>query len=72
MRRNPLTVHRSQSGNTATMAVAARDGALEPMTEHIEVRFLRADSADTDDLLWAHGVLLGTVGRPACVHRRRC
>jgi multimeric flavodoxin WrbA len=60
MRRNLLIVYHSQSGNTATMARAVRDGALDPLIEYIDLRFLRADSAGADDLLWAHGLLLGT------------
>jgi multimeric flavodoxin WrbA len=60
MRRNLLIVYHSQSGHTETMAYAVRDGACDPLIEAIDVRFLRAASAGPDDLLWAHGLLLGT------------
>lgn len=60
MRRNLLIVYHSQSGHTQMMARAVLDGARDPMIETIDVRFLRAPSAGPDDLLWAHGLLLGT------------
>ena len=42
------------------MAHAVREGACDPLIETIDVRFLRAGTAGPDDLLWAHGLLLGT------------
>jgi multimeric flavodoxin WrbA len=60
MSRNLLIVYHSQSGRTETMARAVLDGARDPMIESVDVRFLRAASAGPDDLLWAHGLLLGT------------
>ncbi len=55
-----LIVYHSQTGHTRTMAQAALDGARDPLIEDVEVRFLRAADAGPDDLLWAHGLLLGT------------
>ncbi len=60
MQRNLLIVYHSQSGHTETMARAVRDGASDPLVEHVELRMLRAADADPDDLLWAHGLLIGT------------
>ena len=60
MSRNLLIVYHSQSGRTETMARAVLDGARDPQIESVDVRFLRAASAGPDDLLWAHGLLLGT------------
>ena len=60
MQRNLLIVYHSQSGRTETMARAVADGARDPLVENVEIRFLRAASAGPDDLLWAHGLLLGT------------
>jgi multimeric flavodoxin WrbA len=60
MRRHLLIVYHSQSGNTGTMARAAYDGAASELIEEIDVRLLRCAAAGPDDLLWAHGLLLGT------------
>ena len=60
MRRHLLIVYHSQSGHTEAMAHAAFGGATDPLVENVDVRFLTAASAGPDDLLWAHGVLLGT------------
>ncbi len=60
MPRNLLIVYHSQTGNTQTMAEAALAGARDQLIEDVEVRFLRASDAGPDDLLWAHGLLLGT------------
>jgi len=60
MRRNLLIVYHSQSGRTETMARSVRDGASDPLVEHVELRMLRAAAAGPDDLLWAHGLLIGT------------
>jgi multimeric flavodoxin WrbA len=60
MQRHLLIVYHSQSGRTAAMARAVRDGATDPIIEQLDVRFLTAASAGPDDLLWAHGLLLGT------------
>ena len=60
MQRNLLIVYHSQSGRTESMAHAVRDGASDPLLEGIELRMLRASNAGPDDLLWAHGLLIGT------------
>jgi multimeric flavodoxin WrbA len=60
MLRHLLIVHHSQSGRTAAMARAAFEGATDALIENVTVRFLTAASAGPDDLLWAHGLLLGT------------
>lgn len=60
MLHNLLIVYHSQTGRTEAMAHAVRDGARDPLIEAVDVRFLRAASAGPDDLLWAHGLLLGT------------
>ncbi|TQV81328.1 flavodoxin family protein [Exilibacterium tricleocarpae] len=53
-----LIVYHSQTGNTARLAEAALAGAgAETDTE---TRLLRAFDAGLDDLLWCHGLLLGT------------
>jgi multimeric flavodoxin WrbA len=58
--RHLLIVYHTQSGNTGKLATAAADGARDPMVEAVEVRLLRAADAGPNDLLWAHGLLLGT------------
>jgi multimeric flavodoxin WrbA len=60
MQRNLLIVYHSQSGRTEAMANAVRDGASDPQVEDVELRTLRAAAAGPDDLLWAHGFLIGT------------
>src|SRR5262249_4300612 len=60
MQRNLLIVYHSQSGRTERLARAALDGTRDPAVENVDVRFLRATDAGPDDLLWAHGLLLGT------------
>jgi multimeric flavodoxin WrbA len=52
-----LIVYHSQSGTNARLAQAALRGARQE--EGTETRLLRAVDADTDDLLWADGVLFG-------------
>ena len=53
-----LIVYHSQTGHTQRMAQAARRGARRVV--EVETRMKRALRADLDDLLWAHGLLLGT------------
>jgi multimeric flavodoxin WrbA len=60
MQRHLLIVYHSQSGRTAAMARAAYAGATDADIEHVDVRMLTAAAAGADDLLWAHGLLLGT------------
>ncbi len=55
-----LIVYHSKTGHTEAMAQAVRRGAEHEDIEAVEVRFLRARQAGPDDLLWAHGLLLGT------------
>ena len=42
------------------MAEAALAGARHADISGVEVRFLRAHEAAAEDLLWAHGLILGT------------
>ena len=55
-----LIVYHTQSGNTGRMAGAAFEGATDDMVENVEVRLIAAKDAGPDDLLWAHGLLIGT------------
>ena len=54
-----LLVWHSQSGHTRQLAEAAAAGARESSDE-VELRMVNAFDATLDDLLWAHGLLLGT------------
>lgn len=54
-----LIVYSSQTGHTERMVDAALQGAAE-FSGEVEVRCLRALEAGLDDLLWAHGLLIGT------------
>lgn len=56
--KNLLIVFHSQTGNTARLAQAAREGAAT--SPAVTIRCLWAKEAATTDLLWAHGVLFGT------------
>ena len=58
--RHLLIVYHSATGRTADLALAALHGARDPAVEGVETRFLRAPEAGPNDLLWAHGLLLGT------------
>ena len=42
------------------MIEAVHSGTQDPDVDEIEVRRLSARSAEASDLLWAHGVILGT------------
>ncbi len=53
-----LIVYHSQTGHTQRMAQAAWRGARRVV--EVETRMKRALRAGLDDLLWAHGLLLGT------------
>ncbi len=55
-----LIVYHTQSGNTRRMAQAAWRGATDEAVEGVETRLLLAKDAGPEDLLWAHGLLLGT------------
>ena len=55
---NLLIVFHSQTGNTARLALAVREGGAT--SSAVTVRCLWAREAAAADLLWAHGVLFGT------------
>lgn len=55
-----LIIFHSQTGNTEALAQAARRGADSDLVSNVEVRFLRAQAAGPEDLLWANGLLLAT------------
>jgi flavorubredoxin len=55
-----LIVYHSKTGHTEAMAQAVRRGAEHDDVGNVEVRFLRASQAGPEDLLWAHGLLIGT------------
>jgi multimeric flavodoxin WrbA len=56
--RHLLIVYHSQTGHTRTMAKAVLRGARR--VAEIDARLRMALRAGLDDLLWAHGLLLGT------------
>jgi multimeric flavodoxin WrbA len=56
--RHLLIVYHSQTGHTRTMARAVSRGARR--VPEVETRVRMALRAGLDDLLWAHGLLLGT------------
>lgn len=56
--RHLLIVYHSQTGHTRTMARAVSRGARR--VSEVETRLKMALRAGLDDLLWAHGLLLGT------------
>ena len=55
-----LIVYHTQSGNTRRLAEAVLAGASDDQLTGVETRYLTAREAGPDDLLWAHGLLLGT------------
>lgn len=57
-RKHLLIVYHSQTGHTRTMAQAVRRGARRVV--EVETRLKTALRAGIEDLLWAHGLLLGT------------
>jgi multimeric flavodoxin WrbA len=59
LRRRLLLVYHSKTGRTRRLAEAAAAGAAHP-DAGIDLRFLHAATACADDLLWAHGLLIGT------------
>ena len=56
--RHLLIVYHSQTGHTYAMARAVWRGARR--VPEVETRLKRALRAGVEDLLWAHGLLLGT------------
>jgi multimeric flavodoxin WrbA len=55
-----LIVYHTKTGNTGRLAEAVGRGATAEGVTGVEVRSLTAAEAGPADLLWAHGVLLGT------------
>ena len=55
-----LIVFHSKTGNTRRLAEAVLSGATHPDLTEVEVRLRKAQDAGPEDLLWAHGLLLGT------------
>ena len=66
--KNLLIVYHSQSGNTKALASAVAEGVSQESEANIRLK--TAFNAGLDDLLWAHGVLLGTPDRREA-HRGR-
>lgn len=60
MKKCLLIVYHSASGGTRRMLEAVTAGACDPGIAGIEVRVCNAFSAGVDDVLAAHGILLGT------------
>lgn len=58
--RRLLIVYHTQSGTTRRMADAVLRGARHPDIEGIEIRVVDPLEADSEDLLWADGLILGT------------
>ncbi len=55
-----LIVYHTKTGNTGRLANAVLSGATAEDVGEVEVKLRRAREAGPADLLWAHGVLLGT------------
>ena len=55
-----LIVYHSQTGNTERMAEAVLAGARSEEVSGLEARKLSCWDAGPEDLLWAHGLVLGT------------
>lgn len=55
-----LIVYHSQSGKNQRMADAVHRGATDAAIDGVDVRYRRCHEADTADLLWADGLVLGT------------
>ena len=55
-----LIVHHSQTGNTERLAQAAREAAQDLPDLNLEIRYLLAAAAGSQDLRWADGLLLAT------------
>ncbi len=55
-----LIVYHTKTGNTGRLARAALEGATGEDAGGVEVRLLTARDAGPRDLLWTHGLLLGT------------
>ena len=55
-----LIIYHSKAGKNKLMADAVKRGACNDEITSVEVRFLRAQDAGEDDLLWADGLIFGT------------
>lgn len=55
-----LIVYHTKTGNTGRLADAAYRGATREGVGDVDVRLRSASAAGPRDLLWAHGLLLGT------------
>lgn len=59
--KNLLIVYHSQSGGTEKMAKAVLAGARhQDLDQKVDVRFLSAKETHLEDLLWCHGIIIGT------------
>ena len=58
--KNLLIVYHSKTGNTQALAERVLHGAQHEDVSGVNVRYLTAAQAGPADLLWAHGLLLGT------------
>ena len=57
---NLLIVAHAPSGNTADMQAAVERGARHPDISGIQLRVREPLEAGADDVLWCHGLVLGT------------
>lgn len=60
VKKHLLIVYHTQTGNTGRMADAVYRGAANELITEVDIRLLMAHDAGPHDLLWAHGLLLGT------------
>ena len=58
--RNLLVVFHSRTGSTQLLCDAAVSAAVEAAGDEVALRVLGAFTAEPDDVLWAHGILLVT------------
>lgn len=58
--KNLLVVYHSQTGHTETLINQVVAGARTAEIRGVQVRLRRASQAAVSDLLWAHGLVLGT------------
>jgi len=59
MAKHLLIVYHSKTGTTRQLVDAAHQGAAE-VEANVEIRYLTANEAGPNDLLWADGLILGT------------
>ena len=58
--KNLLIVHHSKTGNTRQLIDSVCQGVAGTKTSALSLRHLSAREAGPDDLLWAHGLIIGT------------